>query len=152
MLLLVPWLNGARSSAVGWGATITSQNVQPHCGAGVDLASNRKWVPGIFLRGKRRPVRKADKLTAICEPIFKRKCGSLDISQPYGPPRPVTGIALYTGTGRKWKYSPTVRQVRKPLTVLGVRRRLLSDVLLTASAIWRQYWSKVNLGVLSRGI
>jgi hypothetical protein len=34
-------------------------------------------------------VRKVDNLTAICGPIFYRKCGSLDVSQPYGP---VTGM------------------------------------------------------------
>jgi hypothetical protein len=42
--------------------------------------------------GKGRPARKANSLTIICEP--SRKCGSLDASQPYGPPRPVTRIAL----------------------------------------------------------
>jgi hypothetical protein len=45
-----------------------------------------------------RPVRRAHNLAAICEPM-SRQCGTLNISQPYRPPRSVTWIALLYGDG-----------------------------------------------------
>jgi hypothetical protein len=51
-----------------------------------------KMSTGIFLGVKGRSARKAENLTAICQPIVQ-KYGSLDVSQPYEPSQPVTGIA-----------------------------------------------------------
>jgi hypothetical protein len=44
--------------------------------------------------GKERPARK---VTTLPSPVsrFSRKCGNLDVSQPYGPLRPITEKALH---------------------------------------------------------
>jgi hypothetical protein len=52
----------------------------------------------MFLRSRAWPVRKTDNLAAICEPM-STQCANLDVSQPYKPPRRVTGIALLYGDG-----------------------------------------------------
>jgi hypothetical protein len=45
------------------------QILQPHYGPGVDSASDRNDYQESYWGGKRQPARKADNLTAVCEPM-----------------------------------------------------------------------------------
>jgi hypothetical protein len=101
---ILPLSSGARGSVVGWGTMLQAGRSPVRVTDEVDFSnfpnpSSRIVALGstqplteMSIRnhpgGKKRPARKADNLAAICESnVFK--CGSLNLSQPQGPPWPL---------------------------------------------------------------
>ena len=74
-----------------WNFSLT-QSFRPHCGPGVDSASNRKEYQEYFLGGKGGRCLGLTALPCPCADVLKY--GSLNLLEPSGPVQACNGFAL----------------------------------------------------------
>jgi hypothetical protein len=102
-----------------------------HYGPGVDSASNRNEYQDSSWRGKGRPARKADNVTAICEPIVLENVGASTSHNTMGLYGLLQGYLflliygfLFVPAKSQFTFTPTVLSTINILGVLQINSRV----------------------------